>query len=119
MTCPSFPGKGDLDREMPDIIQPFYPVAHLDLSPGRLMQEKKTWGLPVFCKIITSGVEGREEKGAVGHMGAICGGAYSHTEVIKTPILLKLAEESGSAPPTHDIIVFSKSQSENPQGGPQ
>ena len=59
MTCPSFPGKGDLERETtPDIIQPFYPVAHLDLSPGRLMQEKKTWGLPVFCKIITSGVEG-------------------------------------------------------------
>lgn len=108
MTCPSFPGKGDLERETtPDIIQPFYPVAHLDLSPGRLMQEKKTWGLPVFCKPITSGVKGGGKGGSGAH--GRYGGAWKtaiSTEVIKTPILLKLAEESGSAPPTQWYHCF-------------
>lgn len=92
-----------MERETtPDIIQPFYPVAHLDLSPGRLMQEKKTWGLPVFCKPVTSRRVKGGGKGGSGAHGCY-GGAWKtaiSTEVIKTPILLKLAEESGSAPPT-------------------
>lgn len=42
------------------------------------------------------------------------------TEVIKTPFLLKLAEESlAQLHPLNDIIVFNKSGFENPQRGPQ
>lgn len=72
------------------------------------MQEKEMWRLPVFCKPITSGERegGKGGSGAHGSHGRDWKRAMS-AEAIKTPFLLKLAEES-LAQSTHSMIsLFS------------
>lgn len=78
------------------------------------------WRLPVFCKPITSGgkEEGKGGSGAHGSYGRDWKRAIS-IEVIKTPFLLKQAEESlAQLHPLNDLIVFNKSQFENPPDRP-
>lgn len=72
---------------------------------------------PQICNL--RGERRKEGSGVQGSYGRDWKRAIS-TEVIKTPFLLKLAEESlAQLHPLNDIIVFNKSQFENPQRGSQ
>jgi hypothetical protein len=57
------------ERTVPDIMSHYNLLAHLDLSPGRLMQ-MDVWKVPSFLQTLTSG--GKEEEGGLWeHVGAM------------------------------------------------
>ena len=123
MTCPSFPGRGRaLEKEtMPDIMKPLQTLGPSGSLSRETDARRENVEAARFLETHNLGGKRRRKRRQwdTWELWRDWKTATS-TDIIKTPFLIKLAEERlAQLHPLNDIIVFNKSWFENLHGGHQ